>query len=111
MKKEHTPTPWIIDGEDSLQGCPFIAIHNSHAGNEAWRNICEVQPNTENGMSLVIGDEDRANAAFIVKAVNSHEALVEALRGLVEGIEANDPSQIRFNLPHAQAALKLAEAE
>jgi hypothetical protein len=31
-------------------------------------------------------DQIAANAAFIVKAVNSHDALVEALEGLVEAV-------------------------
>lgn len=40
------------------------------------------------GVALAFGEDD-ANAALIVKAVNLHDELVAALRGLVEEIETD----------------------
>jgi hypothetical protein len=58
----HTPTPWA----QNKYGEP-------------------VGPDGDNirakGLALTNSDEAQANTAFIVKAVNSHDALVEALRG------------------------------
>ena len=62
-KVEHYPTPWFIDEDengdriivDSLEGGLIIAR----------------QPN-------------EANAAFIVRAVNSHEELLEAMKNCLE---------------------------
>lgn len=69
------------------------------------------------------------HAAYIVKAVNAHEALVEALKGLIAEYWMNKGSDGTFPLPHefitckttgnnipyywrnAEAALKLAGEE
>ena len=71
----HTPIPWEVTA--SLQ------TSENHRG---WRidgggwAIGQVFPHTENGSPM-----QEANAAFIVKAVNNHEELVEALRKLAIG--------------------------
>jgi len=53
-------------------------------------------------MALYLGGTAQActNAEFIVRAVNSHQALVDALRGLLHGTMSS---------ARASAALKLAE--
>lgn len=71
----HTPTPWnlgytgrcilreipgMCDGEDGYA----VAITSAH--------------------SLLTPAEAKANAAFIVRAVNSHDALVKALEEMIE---------------------------
>ena len=71
----HTPTPWnlgytgrcilreipgMCDGEDGYA----VAITSAH--------------------SLLTPSEAKANAAFIVRAVNSHDALVRALEEMIE---------------------------
>lgn len=56
---EHTPLPWEYDGNYEI-----IAQKN------AYESICVLNVTPRSG----------ANAAFIVKAVNSHAALVEALK-------------------------------
>ena len=55
MKAQHTKTPWILD---------------SNAGH------------TEQGNNCFVGN-GFGNAAFIVKCVNNHDALVEALEMIV----------------------------
>jgi len=59
----HTPTPWKateIDGG--------IQIQKDHL---------------KDVTGIFRGEEGRANAFFIVRAVNAHEALLEALRAMV----------------------------
>jgi hypothetical protein len=72
-KSEHTPTPWAVD-EDHPTSVVFEA--------DTEIEICT----TDSGSSAEQG-EDEANAALIVRAVNSHAALVEALGDLVEIID------------------------
>lgn len=57
----HTPTPWTLNKYDEPAG--------PHGDNIRVK-----------GFALTSSDEARANSALIVRAVNSHEALVEALR-------------------------------
>lgn len=72
----HTPTPWEAwpDGPENRLGYRIA------------------QP----GPNVVLARVDwkalnkEANAAFIIRAVNNHDALVEALRELLGGIEAED---------------------
>lgn len=71
--------------------------------------------------TAVRGPNDEANAALIVTAVNAHDALVAALRGLLSQFEAyragwlgDDIWRERVGLPNAiqqsHAALALAES-
>ena len=65
---KHTPTPWYKDNS-------FINFdYTDSDGNRYHGTICEL------GLR---GSIQSANAAFIVRAVNSHDRLVEALRGFV----------------------------
>ena len=68
MTGKHTPTPWVIFkagiGEENGDGIASL-----------WRE----------------GDEREANAALIVRAVNAHEALVEALESLLLFRSSGDP--------------------
>lgn len=64
-KTEHTPTPWKVVGPG-----------------EGWGRDVAVVPATGDDRAIfhryAIGN-DEANAAFIVRAANAHEALVAAL--------------------------------
>lgn len=48
---------------------------------------------------------------LIVRAVNSHEALVEALRDMLEGYDNDSIAHVEQASRAARAALKLAEGE
>ena len=93
------------------QGKWEVELPNLTVDNEAeGKQICDcVGYGTTNA-------EDEANAEFICKAVNSHDALVEALSELVEIIdnaaeECSLPNNMldSFTTQPAKAALKLAE--
>lgn len=64
-KASHTPTPWTLMPGDSA---PRITID----GDKEWPIVPVIS-----GPSKA---HARANAAFIVKAVNCHEELLEALK-------------------------------
>lgn len=65
VKPQHTPTPWKI--EESYVGARYM-VRSAHGDETAMTRY-------------------REDAAFIVRAVNCHEELVEALKGAVRAIE------------------------
>jgi len=93
MSKEHTPTPW-------LAGCDGYVIR--------------VRPGTTN--EVIAEVNTIANAEFIVRAVNSHDALLEAAKGAASYLAALpqypdrgvDVPKIRFEL---NRAIALAEGK
>lgn len=105
---EHTPTPWKWDsvykdgsGPDALRGpnnedvaVPFLD----------W------SPEPGEGLDdwgLEISDADKE---FIVRAVNSFDALVGALE-LAERALSNSPATFEHELPVIRAALEAAQAK
>lgn len=96
----HTPTPWRIyretgvepDGNSSLDIAKCYDIESSFSTSE---------------------DTAKANAAFIVRAVNAHAALVSALRDLLGAID--EQREVRLSLetqlPAAREALELARGD
>jgi hypothetical protein len=85
---EHTPIPWELDAEDDLAIC---------GGNIVLARTQHVRH-----------DKELANAVFIIRACNSHEALVKALRAARLNVcEAHGfPGHIGKQI---DAALELAE--
>lgn len=98
MTTSHTPTPWIAKFDEVI------------GANDRSVAVCGVELN-ENAI-------DQANAAFIVKAVNAHEALVAALERASNWFErdmtlprsetASDYSGMGLEL---RTALRLARGE
>ena len=83
MTKKHTPTPWRVDP------MYWADIQTADGG-------IEVAGLRYDGMPDAINREPedavaRANAAFIVRAVNHHEALVEMVRVMSQD-ETDDPA-------------------
>lgn len=79
---KHTPTPWAV--EDPMGSDIGLWIVQAGLQTFAWSCIATVVRDDEDTRSsdarFIDEDEQKANADFIVKAVNSHDALVEALR-------------------------------
>lgn len=73
MSKEHTPIPWRR--KDSTQ----VYAEGRHIADCSRADSC-----------LHIGIENSNNAEFIVKAVNCHDELLEALRHVLSVYEAGD---------------------
>ena len=68
----HTPTPWRRDETD--ESC-FVIPRNDL---QTVQIVCVLGEHSD-----VADATDYANAAFIVRAVNSHDALVEALEAVL----------------------------
>lgn len=77
MGTKHTPTPWKIAGATHI-----------YAPGSLVCSVCEPRPEGITDVRYVpaeFGSEEAfANAHFIVKAANNHDALVSALRDLAE---------------------------
>jgi hypothetical protein len=117
----HTPTPWhVVNGRkgsfgDESSMKPAIFIH----GPPMFPNgNC---PNLLTGFERTDPtEEERANAALIVRAVNAHDALVAALARLTGSMLLHEGRDIVGRdlgtwdaeaLIHARAALKLARGD
>jgi hypothetical protein len=91
---EHTPTPWIVD---ATKFGPKIY----ETGRDADA-ICQLFD--KNGIAFI---SDVANAAFIVRACNSHDALVKALEEIAGESGKKYPSSIPISVAkRALASLK-----
>ena len=93
---KHTPTPWSYSGtsgDTHIMGPP-------RAGGR--RTIAEVCPH--NAVSL---EEQDANKEFIVRACNSHDALVAAAKEFCRKVECGEA---RSRRSYAQFKAALASA-
>jgi hypothetical protein len=112
-KTEHTPTPWqLLFG--GVASTPDWSIHPGATFKEAVERdaICHLPETTTKTVEQV-----GANAKFIVRACNAHEAMLDALKGVTEhyaelinsGDAGNwDPEQEAVIIK-ARAAVALAE--
>lgn len=100
---KHTPTPWKVDQRECTD----------HFGNSGLVQVLDSQEDT---IVEVLPTEDegdagaRANADFIVTAVNSHERLLAAAKELLEYLDCGDDER---NIEAAQKSLaaEIAKAE
>jgi hypothetical protein len=97
MTPTHTPTPWRV-----------VPTTVKGAGTKR-RDI--VTDSGEFSPAFVAGDVDEHDAELIVRAVNSHAALVEALRDMLNDAETmNAPYRNEAFCEAARAALEKAGA-
>jgi hypothetical protein len=80
---QHTPTPWAIPGANVFR---VIAPHDPRKDRYGyWRIVADFIPEAyadEEG----IGPEAAANARLVVRAVNSHAELLDALKHLLSRV-------------------------
>jgi hypothetical protein len=101
----HTPTPWFVAYRED--GTPIIDAEYQPHG-----LVCELAkqyPQDDGVRSL---DAEQANAAFIVRACNSHAALVEALEEIQRTADAHPMIRLAHyveNWPKIRAALDAAK--
>lgn len=100
----HTPTPW-----EYIPWGQVIEIRQKPAeGSEGGIAMLNANGNSNAGIP---SRRDRANAELIVQAVNNHEALVEALRGILENCALiHNRWGEGCNQKEADAAVKSARA-
>lgn len=67
--EKHTPVPWRVGYErmDGYNFCKIVALSHKNAKKERYIATVDIS-------------NDKSNATFIVRAVNAHEALVEAVK-------------------------------
>ncbi len=72
QKTQHTPTPWTAEPQDAAQE-EWVIFHESGAVARVYKGVLN----------------PKADAAFIVRACNNHEALVAALEYEAKDSEAD----------------------
>ena len=99
MSGKHTPTPWRVD---SKYRADIIGADG--------RDVAETALSASYRRPL---EDQYANAAFIVRACNAHEAMREALKHAFDALHAHGGLAYEENGKTAgvriRAALKLAE--
>jgi len=103
MSTKHTPTPWHNDYMPSTGfGCGYGKSQIIASGGQAIAGIACVEPNKgemyhKGTLSKEAMDTLEANAEFIVRACNNHDALIEALGLAMMNCKNNiDPKICRF---------------
>lgn len=87
---KHTPTPWEVNGDTYVTVNSLIIAHCKQHGNTTL-------------------EDAEANAAHIVKAVNCHDDLVEALDMVAKAIDQFGDAKLTFSqIQNITAALKKA---
>jgi YD repeat-containing protein len=92
---QHTPVPWSIAGVS-------VNPHEGHvieSDSADGRTIAWTCNSLDNNGEEYISQEDIANAEFIIRACNSHDALLAALMQLMEW-EGDEPGS--YNDPDTQ---------
>ncbi len=95
----HTPTPWTIGPSSNPQN------------GMRWRDLLA---KSYNGEDMYVGEALKDNAALIVKAVNSYEAMKEALQTIIYACESGHLGECSVAVewyPVAKQALALAEGK
>lgn len=89
---EHSPIPWQISGHGYV--------------------VAECIPVCGQALAIRAADERHgmqneaiANAAFIVKAVNSHDRLIQALQFVIDGYDNQDVNHVDFRVRVYEVAL------
>lgn len=98
---EHTELPWMVgsNGRSVIRHVPDLADGYDH-----------FMVSVASAHSLVSGAEAAANAALIVRAVNSHDALVKALKSARYRLDKIE-SQSNFETHHEVAEIDAALAQ
>ena len=91
-EQTHTPTPWHLNIDPQY-------IQDQHAN-----IVAVIHAQLDGKRNAEIELEGKANAAFIVRAVNSHEALLKIARAYVQLAEIHGED-------HTNASLTIAQAE
>jgi hypothetical protein len=95
----HTPTPWFVSGvRFRMNGGEWHSIDRFDATLKQDENIACVGYDPLSGIGL-------SDAHFIVKAVNSHEALVDALEFIRDGYANQDVNHVDYRVKVYEVAL------
>ena len=93
QETKHAPTPWRIDGGTNNRGEQFIWTNGNYFGGHAIACVYDRMKDA------------KENAEFIVRAVNSHEALLESLKDVLAH------SELQAGIIREKAVKAIAQAE
>lgn len=104
MTNTHTPAPWVVS--ESEKKCLAIFPGNEHGRPRALCSIAWVQSWNDTA-------DDAANAAFICRAVNCHDELLDVLVRVMKEIEHGGASgtALRAMTEDAHAAIAKARGQ
>jgi hypothetical protein len=96
---EHTPTPWYAEDwtDDNGSELVTVAAHEPEVLGPGQSSIWPDGIRKIRIAETVDSPNPIADAAFIVKACNNHEALVQALKVLLEEAEGFNVSGVYFD--------------
>jgi len=118
-KTEHTPTPWRAWGDEVYGQCDETATRPGNTTLAVKTQMAVLVCDTSMSLATSL-EQDDANAAFIARACNSHDALLAACEELLElaaeaMVRANYSDNTNYDtgalLASAIAALALAKGE
>ncbi len=99
---EPTARPWRVQPESGNYPEPYWIETDYGVEGKDYRRICRITDDW---------DEGKANAFFLVRAANSHDELLEAIKMVVEApIGASDEQTCR-NIKWAMLRRAIANAE
>jgi hypothetical protein len=104
---QHTPTPWSIGGLSSNPGEGHVIESDSADRTIAWTANSYCTANDEE----YISQEDEANAEFIVRACNSHDALLRAIQEVLYSYEDDSDTDLAIKLESPMENLQEAIAK
>jgi hypothetical protein len=99
---EHTPTPWFVSYRDEASN--ELVITDDEAGRVKSTRVCHVMPRPH------YHDNQSANAAFIVQAVNSYQAMREALEQLLKAEPMQQGERNGYIMGVISQAIDMAKA-
>jgi hypothetical protein len=82
---KHTPTPWQVKHPDREPWYVIGNIDGPDDGRWHYDTICDCDQDSRSSMDL---EESKANAAFIVEAVNNHERLTQRVQELEKALKS-----------------------
>lgn len=89
MSKEHTPTPWVAIWNEYIIPAGHVDRRIGGSTNKAedMEHFAHVVCRIDRNSNRFSAEHANSNAAFIVKAVNSHERLCTLASALLRSIE------------------------
>ena len=121
MSNEHTPTPWMVSKEQDNQ---YVIRHPVEKWDLAscWYPRAAIRKGDKDSEEFwdSLRDEQDANAAHIVKCVNSHYLLISALTSarnrladmlMNGGDDGQAWKEARKSMPLIEAALAAAQGD
>jgi hypothetical protein len=111
---KHSTLPWALLSDEPDCGSndvEYLEIHTGEFGTPSFSVVANVLGSMEIRRQFRIADEDRANAALIVRAVNSHDGLLSAAKEALDALNRLMPNIVMDAKDSLRLAIRDAEAK